>query len=359
METRLVTPGHSPPLDTLIALGLANGVLQACPTASLLVRKRGVCYEIRIKGQVNWEEVHAKLSDAIMFEARRLRFGMGDLLRAFGPQRGIKFEELEGRFLDLTKKAYNHMLEVEKEYSQEAQHAASEGRVKGRRGRTAYLPIAPWAGKFFAGTYKYQKRQYTLCPLCSFLAWAGILTSSSLIKYRKRDKRGTIYVVPDPIHMEGYDLALLSLLFREKRTYIPEDLPLLAIPLLVLSTGETIWPVEGEYGLYVWKYEQVGNFPGIRGYSQQPLRPLLEFVAKAKSRGGRLARLVRVLSQRDPAALAQIVECLSYGEPDPYTVVRSVWTSLNQEERRTELLKLLERSFAEALYEVWRSYWGS
>jgi hypothetical protein len=41
MSTELVTPGHSPPLDTLIAMGIAVGTLQAHPAARIEVKKQG------------------------------------------------------------------------------------------------------------------------------------------------------------------------------------------------------------------------------------------------------------------------------------------------------------------------------
>jgi len=368
MAVELVTPGHSPPLDTLIALGIASGVLQAHPTAEVLVEKEGASYRIVIGGQVEWDKVHDKLSEKMLFEMERLRYRTGDLYSAFGPQKGIELRKLSETFKGIVELAREPMLRITFEYSEGAQHAAREGRGRGRRGTyTAYLPIAPWAGKYFTGTYRYGEEPYTLCPLCAFLAWSGLLSSSSIITYVTKEKRGTIYVVPDPLSVKGYDLALLSLIFGEKRGRVRDDVPLLAAPLLALATGETLWPVEGDYGLYVWKYEGAGAFLGIRGYSQLPLRPLLEFAAEAKSRGRYLARLIKRL---DPSLVAQIAECLAYGEPDPYTVVRSVWSFLSQQKKRgrregevrkrggnARTSRLLEKGFAEALFGVWQRYW--
>ena len=355
MSVELVTPGHSPPLDTLIALSIASGVLQAHPTAEVLVKKEGASYKIAISGRVEWDKVYAKLSEKVLFEIERLRYGTGDLRSAFGPQMGIQFQKLSETFKDIVELAREPILYITREYSEDARHATREGRGKKRKGTyTAYLPVAPWAGKYFAATYRYGEEPYTLCPLCAFLAWSGLLSSSSIITYAAENKRGTIYVVPDPVSMKGYDLALLSLIFGEKRGWILNDTPLLAAPLLVLATGETVWPVEGEYSLYVWKYEGAGAFLGIRGYSQLPLKPLLEFAAEAKSRSRYLARLIRLL---DLSLVAQITECLAYGEPDPYTVVRSIWSFLAQKEREARTSRLLEKGFAEALFKVWQEYW--
>jgi len=122
-----------------------------------------------------------------------------------------------------------------------------------------------------------------------------------------------------------------------------------------------VWSVEGEYSLYVWKYK-AGAFLGIRGYSQLPLKPLLEFAAEAKFRSRYLTRLIKRL---EPLPVAQITECLAYGEPDSYTVVRSIWLFLAQkgrEQKEGEVRKkgreaqtsrLLEKGFAEALFNVW------
>jgi hypothetical protein len=363
MSVELVTPGHSPPLDTLITLGIVTGIFQAHSTAHVAVRKQGISYRITIDEQVEWGEVYAKLSERMLFEAERLRYGRGDLCSAFGPQAGIKFQELSEVFKEVVEKACDPFLRITLEYAEGSQHAAREGRGKKRKElRTAYLPVAPWAGKYFAGTYKYREEAYTLCPVCTFLAWSGLL-SSSVITYKAENKRGAIYAVPDPMRVRGYDLALLALVFREKKEWIPNDIPLLAAPLLVLASGETVWPVEGEYGLYVWKYEGSGAFLGIRGFSQLSLMPLLEFVARAKAEGKYLARLVRYLAGKergDPSLIAQITECLVYGDPDPYTVVRNVWSLLvrsEKGEKRGERTKWLERSFVDALFRVWRRYW--
>jgi len=354
MSIEIVTPGHSPPLDTLVALGIVSGVFQAHPTAEVVVEKLGAAYRIKIHGQVEWDKVYSELSERMLFEAERLRYETGHLRSAFGPQKGIESQKLSGIFKDIVELARKPMLDITHEYAEDAQHATKEGRGKKRRGAyTAYLPVAPWAGKYFAATYRYSEEAYILCPLCAFLAWSGLLSSSSIVTYVVKNKRGTIYAVPDPVSMRGYDLALLSLIFGEKRGWIRNDVPLLAAPLLVLATGETVWPVEGEYSLYVWKYEGAGTFLGIREYSQLPLKPLLEFVAEAKSRGRYLARLIKRL---DPSLLAQITECLAYGEPDPYTVVRSIWSFLTQK-RKERMSRLLEKGFAEALFNVWQEYW--
>jgi len=64
----------------------------------------------------------------------------------------------------------------------------------------------------------------------------------------------------------------------------------------------------------------------------------------------------------DPSLVAQITECLAYGEPDPYTVVRSIWSFLARKERErregeARTSRLLEKGFAEALFNVWQEYW--
>jgi hypothetical protein len=300
----------------------------------------------------------------MLFEVERLSYGWGNLYSAFGPQRGIKPKDLSGRFEELVELARKEFPKIAQEYSEQSQHAAGEGRGgKRKKLPTAYLPIAPWAGKYFAETYEYREEPYALCPLCSFLAWSGILSSSSVITYVAEGKRGTIYAVPDPIHVRDYDLALLALVFSEKKgeRRLRNDIPLLAAPLLILASGETVWPIRGEYGLYVWKYEGAGNSLGIKGFAQLPLSPLLEFVARAKARGKYLPRLIGYLASRkgDPSLIALITECLAYGEPDPYTVVRSMWSLLSraEDERGRRVLRWLDKGVAEELFEVWKKYW--
>lgn len=366
MEVRLATPGHAPPLDTFIALGVANGILEAHPTAKLNVKKRGSSYEIRIEAdRIDWESVYAALADQLTFEAKRLYNRTGDIFLAFGPQRSPSPEELSVQLERLVEEVRELVLRLPSEYSEGSRHVANEGKSghsKSSRSYTAYLPLAPWAGKYFASTYSYKEGAYRVCPLCYFLAWSGLLTSSAVVEHRRKGKWVVYYVAPDPVDVEGADLALLSLIFREKRRQrrrIREEVPALALPLLVLATGETLWPViESSFGLFMWTYEKAGQSLGVRRYSQLPLKPLLDFIAKAKARGRHLARLVEYLSVRDPVALAQITECLAYGKPEPYDVVRGVWSLIEQEKDR-RYSRLLEREFAEALFDVWREYWAS
>lgn len=363
MSTELVTPGHSPPLDTLIAMGIVIGVLQANPVARITVKKQGFTYRVTINEQVMWDKVFEALSERWLFEIKRLRYGMGAFYSAFGPQRGIKPAELSKRFEELVELAQKDFPRIAQEYSEDSQHVTREGRGgKRKKLYTAYLPIAPWAGKYFAGTYKYKEDPYALCPLCSFLAWSGLLSSSAVMTYVAEDKRGTIYAIPDPIDVSNYDLAFLALIFGEKKEKsFHNNIPLLAVPLLVLASGETIWHIRGKYGLYVWKYEGTGNFLSLKDFSQLPLSPLLDFVAGAKAKGKYLPKLIEYLASRegDPSLIALITECLIYGEPDPYTVLRNIWSLLSQarDKRAKRILRWLDKGVAEVLFRVWKKYW--
>ena len=51
-KLELITPGHAPPLDTLIALGLSQSIINVDPDAELSVKKRGNRYRILVETDV-------------------------------------------------------------------------------------------------------------------------------------------------------------------------------------------------------------------------------------------------------------------------------------------------------------------
>jgi len=66
-----------------------------------------------------------------------------------------------------------------------------------------------------------------------------------------------------------------------------------------------------------------------------------------------LAALVEFLGRSDPASLSSVVECLAFGAPDPYSVVRDIWACIAQRSGEAPKHYLLEPSTVAALYEVW------
>ena len=63
-------------------------------------------------------------------------------------------------------------------------HAQNEGRLHG--GQHVWLPLYPHIGKYFTGEYKYQAKNYSVCPLCITLAVVGFSRATIRIPYNSK-----------------------------------------------------------------------------------------------------------------------------------------------------------------------------
>ncbi|RLE84287.1 MAG: hypothetical protein DRJ67_10785 [Thermoprotei archaeon] len=365
-EYSLVTPGHAPPMDTLIALGIVAAVLDACPEANVSVWREGSRYRIRLKGHIDRGGLLECVLNTLRFEAEYAAMtGEGKFAYARMPQPAMRVELLREIADDLELEGTDPLIAYSRPEHALTRGEGRAGKSRSKRLRVAHVQIAPWAGKYITsakegeGTYFYAETEYVACPLCLALAWMGLLKATAVIAARHKKSIRVFYVAPDPIRMNMPDLALLLLVFGEKYELIPcEGPPLLAAPLLPLASGETLHPLKGGCRITVWEHARTGQFIGIRGLASLPLRPLLEFIAKAKSEGRYLPALVEDLRFSDPSLLAEIVECLVFGEPDPYSVVRDLWSQLSRDKRR-ERLRWLEQGMVDALFKVWARRHGA
>lgn len=352
-EMDLLTPGHPQPLDLLVGLGLALAILDVDPASKVTLQRVGT-YHLRVKTRAKGRDLLRVIKRAYTLDYYEKLLGM---LR---PQPGV-----ESKILSLPRNAWQEMLDPFQEYSL-PNHLKKRGEGRsgksgeGRSGKreTTHVQVAPWAGKYVATSYRaIEDKYYLVCPLCAAFAWYGALRTASVYVVYKRKKIDVVYSLPDPSTASTEDLLLLSAIFGEKFEQLQgSDVPALAAPLITLAEGESIYPLmDKAIDVYVWKHSKERTFIAIRGLARLPMSPLLKFIAEAKAENAPIARLVRLVVRGkddiagEPELLSTLVECLIYGTPEPYNVIRSLWSYLY----RQKATHLLRRSIVEPLYSVW------
>lgn len=344
-EENLLTPGHPQPLDLLIGLGLALAVLDADPESEVTLRREGN-YRLTIKTNAKCGKLLHVIEQAYYVDYHEKLLGM------LKPQPSIR-----SKVLNLPRDKKLKKLDPFKEYSL-PDHLKKHGEGRTRKGEVAYVQIAPWAGKYAKTSYKaVENEYYRVCPLCAALSWYGALRMASVyVVYKKRESY-VVYSLPDPSTAATEDLLLMSAIFGEKFEQLRlGEVPVLAAPLITLAEGESIYPLRNKaIDIYVWKHSKERDSVAIRSLARLPMSPLITFISEAKARNVPIARIVRLVLRGkgdvagEPELLSTLVECLVYGTPEPYDVVRSLWSYLS----KLEATHLLHQSFVESLYSVW------
>lgn len=369
MSYNLLSPGHPQPLDTLVALGLATLILDADPNSKVKLRKSGN-YILSISTSAESNELYE-----IMLNAFSVDF-YDKLKLVIKPQPALRLETI----FELVELAEGENLNPFLEY-QRPYHIISfgEGRRDNLKRREiesskAYLQVAPWAGKYTALSYKSKERPYITCNLCAALAWYGIMRMASVIAVTRSDETKVVYSLPDIVsEVQTEDILVMSSIFGEKFDEIFEtSIPILASPLITLASGETIYPLKDtSFDVFIWEHSRMGSPKtgqtiSARNLCRVPLSPIMSFVAEAKARNVPLAVLLNYLLkgfgrkeggkriEGRPELLSEIVECLVYGNPDPYTIARNIWSLLSEE--GDHALRLLSLGLVEAIFSVYRGW---
>ncbi len=362
----LYTPGHGSPMDDLMANGLVNLILRADPDASLSVSREGERYLIKARTSADDGRLCGILKEELELELRAYEVGdprckMRMCDTSGGQGVGFRIGDLDTAF-----KKLGGPLGVYGDPDHLLRLGEGRGVSKSALLKRVQMFVAPVMGSDAMASYRTysasgsirregghhtQKAGYHACTLCYALAWYGLVTSASVVRLGAH----MFVASAAPLLAEGTEVALLSLVFGEKVLALNVEAPLSAVPLIVLSRGETILPLRGSFEVTVWDVVR-GGATTTRGMATYPLNPLLRFVALAKGRSKVLVRLVDVLLRNDCGDLvAGLAETVVYGK-DPYPVVRSIYAALEGMEpgdgRRGRYLRLLDRGVVEALLEV-------
>jgi len=376
---RLHTPGHGPILDALILYGLIEGVVVADPYAEVEVRPYSWAYEIEVETDAGGAEVgraaaETLLSDLMVVEVlspgNEITLELSELskfVKANLPQRSQL-----GTFLRRMKEAADQvaqgLFDPFKEYS-DVEHALNrkEGRGSKKGKLTAHIPISGIYGKYVGSSFKAEAKGYHLCPLCSTLAWVGMVNYVPILSYFGKGETSVTYIVPQPTIPVEDVTALLALKdvadTRRMERVLPRlrnvKVPAIAAPLVVLAVGETTAALS-DVGLIatVYEYGRAGGGYGVRTYGSVPLDRLLRFIEAAKLRSDKLTRLIQALIRTEEVgALAVLAETVAFGGLErAYGALRTLRAALWQAERRDEEVRnaevLLDEQLVEAILET-------
>jgi len=363
----LFTPGHGDPFETLMLNGLVTSLLEADPFSKINIHKEGARYVIKANTKAEGTRI---VEHALTCISQDIELGssLSKISLANRPQ--PTFKKAENLQKLLKELSYAKGMDVYEEFGKET-HIVEKGEGRGARGRLllkAHIPVAPVGGAHMQLSYVTigttgrasfkGPADYVVCPLCLLLAWTGLVRSTALIITERGGRERltrVVYSVASPLHADQDDVSALSLIFGEKVERLDVDVPTLAAPMLAFFTGETVLTVRNIFNLLTWSYVRQGGFLGVRDFSLAPLNPLLNFVAKAKSKSPNLPRLARSLLTPkrvhdkevapEPELISMLAEAILYGSFDVYSIVRSLWSALELRDER----RVLDRGIVEAI----------
>ncbi|RJX15609.1 hypothetical protein CW703_05280 [Candidatus Bathyarchaeota archaeon] len=150
------TPGHGVYLDTLIMYGLCWPLMDE--DINYTVTGINGTFKLEVE-KVNYKE----LTDMIRSKLYEHKEDLELLFLRYGLLKGS---------LERLKKHLNIFLSKGDvgEFCKTG-HALKEGR--GKKGQHIWLPLYPHIGKYFTGEFKYEPKDYGICPLCITLASLG------------------------------------------------------------------------------------------------------------------------------------------------------------------------------------------
>jgi len=353
----LYTPGHGEPMETLILNGLVTSMLEADPYSKFSIFREGFRYRVEVRSTNTSGSDVVEVALNCIEEDAKLGRSLSKIELANSPQPVVGAEKI------LKEVWLAEGMDVFEEFSNENHsYLTGEGRGSRRKGRKitplikAHVPIAPFGGAYMQFSYisigttgraAFQgPTDYVACPLCVLLAWVGMINTTSIIASRTRNTIRVLFSTPAPIRADQDDIAVLYTIFGEKvEVYDDVDIPILATPLLTLSTGETIFAVFGVFNMVFWSFNKQRTFIGVRDLNILPLNPLLDFIANAKLKSPNLPRIVQAFVQKtrglpksEPELISMLSEALLFGNYSAYDIVRSWWSALERRGR----LRLLD-----------------
>ena len=267
VTTRLYTPGHNLVTDTLIMHGIVRYLLWAGVSKGV-VRRIGDRFVIDIEEEISKDKERKAINQLITIQ----RAGV----------KTIEYDKPTTKFFEKIYRAninepvfWNWVRSIVDSITkfdtiliyQDPDHKikANEGRRRSRTGATVYLPLGPLYGKYEYADYNVKEGvQYTMCSSCFLMANLGLVYGSYVLRTQKGDKIYSIILNLIPSQEASIvDIALIQRAFeiqyKEERDI---EVPILAVPLIALSYGETLYGFEGMDAI-VWINERSGNFQRV------------------------------------------------------------------------------------------------
>lgn len=141
-----------------------------------------------------------------------------------------------------------------------------EKNKEGRKGTknlfTTYLPLSFIYGKYLQESYMISEKQYKVCSSCFVLNTLGLIFGTTVIVHidEKGNKNVILLTLSPSREMEIEDILVLQRLLEKKPLWLKNDLPIFASILYILSLGETLYALQNDVDIIVWKIQKTVNF---------------------------------------------------------------------------------------------------
>jgi CRISPR-associated protein Csa4 len=265
----LYTPGHNLITDSLIMHGIVRYLLWADANMdSVKIRRLGDRFIIEVGDPDSIKKDKAEY----VLRSTQYQANIGILSRvdytyltrffekinAANPNRPVRefrkwiqqFSQAITKFDFDSVRAYEDYNHIENE---------GEGRV-GTGYPTLYLPLGPVYGKYDQSNYSMQATQYKVCYTCFLFANLGLVYGTGIIRLEKGNRAKSIMFTLIPTNeTEMVDVVLTQRAFEfVHERFMGIDIPTIAVPLIALSIGETLYAFK-DVDVLVWVYEKSGN----------------------------------------------------------------------------------------------------
>jgi len=334
----LYTPGHNLVTDSLIMHGIVRYLTWADVNIdSVKIRRLGERFIIEIGKPNSIKEDKAKQVLASLQDQAIKLLSKGDytyLTRFFEKIDATNlnrpaFKEWIRQFSQAITKFYSDSVRVYEDYD----HIESEGRVRAGY-PTLYLPLGPVYGKYNQSNYSAREVPYKVCYTCFLFANLGLVYGTGIIRLEKGNRAKSIMFTLIPTNeMEMIDVVLIQRAFELVHERLVEiDIPTIAVPLIALSIGETLYAFN-DADVLVWVYEKSGNSLRITQPIHANVSKLLRTLSTIKYYVPEWPRVVHecFLSNDDgPAVLAALTEAIINDNIDVeiYKLTRLITTFL-------------------------------
>ena len=340
----LYTPGHNLITDSLIMHGIVRYLLWADANMdSVKIRRLGERFVIEIRDPNLIKENLIKDKED---KAKQVLLSIQDqadllnksdyvyLTRFFEKIDAANlnrpaFKEWVRQFAQAITKFYSDSVRVYEDYD----HIESEGRVRAGY-PTLYLPLGPVYGKYNQSNYSAREVPYKVCYTCFLFANLGLVYGTGIIRLEKGNRAKSIMFTLIPTNETGMvDVVLAQRAFEfVHERFVEIDIPTIAVPLIALSIGETLYAFN-DVDVLVWVYEKSGNSLRITQPLHVNVSRLLRTLSTIKYYVPEWPRVVHecFLSNDDgPAVLAALTEAIINDDVDVgiYKLTRLITTFL-------------------------------
>ncbi len=347
---RLYTPGHNLVTDSLIMHGIVRYLMWAGKTSGT-VERVGDRFIIDIDGEItNADEKRAIRQLVLIQEAGRKTLEHDEAIIKF-------FEKIDEA--NVNKPAFKNWVKsmvvsitgfktIRIYEDTNHKYARNEGRrSRSKTAITTYLSIGPIYGKYLHSNYSVKENvPYVICSDCFLAANLGLVYGAYVIRINKGDRAHSIMMTLIPTSKAKFtDIALIQRAFELQYDEFNIEIPTIAVPLMALSYGETLYGFEG-LDAVVWVYEKSGNFQRIPSFTVLHVDKLLDAITAIKTEVPQWPRFLKNLSKDDDGVtiLTSIAEAILSGNPDEqvYSIVRLIVSYMQKNNIRINVGKIVD-----------------